>query len=602
MEIAEVLGVHLGLVNAYLEKKGDSKKDGNSDEPKMLTGTLKTRLFNFWQSKRTQVIILAAVTVIAYLGCLPNSFVSDDKPLMVSPNLINPLPTIQSDPVVAIINSYTYTLNYLINGTSPLGYHLFNLILHLAVSLIIFFFLYSFVEAKLSFLASLLFAVSPLHSEAVFWVSGRHYILYSLFLLISIIFYLRFTEAKKRIFNYICALLAFVASVYSFPEQAIVLPLFLPLLDFFRGGPKRVLQNLKYYLLFLALTAIFAYLSLGRVETRIVQVSGDAVSSQSHPVNFVITDIIALSTYTKLYLYPIGLSFYHENISTAPLALIFMASAVIFLFFFLPFYFYKVKGNRVLILASGIFLISLLPTLTPLKVSWVVAERYTYLGTLGLALLTACILNLVLNSSRKIQRPLTFALILTILAYGWITFYRGFDWRNEDGLWLATVKAEPTSSKAWNNMGDYYGRHGDMQKSFEAFVQATKLNPSYADAWHNAGNTLVQMGKLDEAIPYFEKSLQFNPNLIEAYNNLALVYHKKGDQKKAYEYLQKSISINNQSAKTYATLGVIEYENGDKQKALEALLAALKLDPTNTNLQQNIAILQNQLGAGTTAP
>ncbi len=534
-----------------------------------------------------KISLIVFLVILVYSSSLPNAMVSDDKPLMIDPSLENPLLILKSGPVNALVNSLTYTLNFFISGTQPFSYHLGNVLLHLATTLAVFFFLSILLNQRIAFLASLLFGIVPLHTEAVSWISGRHYILYTLFSLLSLIFYSLSDRLRGAKLYYCLSLTLFVLAVYSYLEMAIILPLLLLLVDLYRG---KILKRVKFYLPFFSLAGLFTLLSLARVQQRIYDVSSISQLSEA-PINYFSSVIISLSTYLKLFLLPFGLSFYHESLTFSTPVLL-LGGLLIIALLTAPIIFYK--KNRLLMLGVGIFVVTLLPTLTPFKVSWVVAERYAYFGSLGLAILLAQLFSYL---TEKINvRPLArYALAgLLIISYSLLTFLRGFDWKDEDSLWLATIRTSPTSSKALNNIGDYYGRHGEVQKSFESFVKATQINPTYSDAWHNAGNVLLQNGKFEQSIPYFEKSVQFNPNLIEGYDNMAIAYSKLGNPDKAQELISKSLTINPNAIKTYNALAQIEYENGNIQKAKEAILQGLQIDPNNPTLKQILDFLQNQ--------
>ena len=92
------------------------------------------------------------------------------------------------------------------------------------------------------------------------------------------------------------------------------------------------------------------------------------------------------------------------------------------------------------------------------------------------------------------------------------TITRNADWKNQDTLWLATAKTSPSSPQNHNNLGDYYGRQGDLEKAAEEFKTAIKLKPNYGDAYHNLANIYHQMGEDDLAIENYRKALSFNPN------------------------------------------------------------------------------------------
>lgn len=518
---------------------------------------------------------------LTYVNTFFNQLVSDDIPYITrDPNIGN----FMSGYNFQTIKGFFYTWDYFLDKTNPLPYHLTNILIHSGVVFLAFYFLSKIIRKRLAFWAVLVFAVHPLNSEAVTWISGRAYPVYALFLLLAFLAYLRAKSPPRKIFWHGSAFILFwlSASANSF---AIAFPLLLVSYELCFGGWKKNLGTISLY--FLLAVARIIYIS-PLITTRVEFLGPQVISSSDQGQNL-FSSLVSLWNYAYLFLFPKNLSFYHEDLSGAYEIKYLLLILTLVIFSLLPFIY---KHSRSIFFGLSFYALSLAATIAPIKVGWIVAERYSYLGNLGLALVLICLL-FKLFEKLKLNRGTRIACLVSIvIVLSGRTFIRNFDWKDEDSLWLATAKASPTSSKAWNNMGDYYGRHGEMQKSFEAFVKATELNPSYSDAWHNAGNTLVQVGKYDESIPYFEKSLQFNPNLIEAYNNLALVYHKKGDQVKSMEMINKSLAINPQAVKTYMLLALIEYENKNVEKSIEAIQKGLTIDPTNEVLQKNLKILQ----------
>src|SRR3989338_861953 len=128
--------------------------------------------------------ILIALCFLVYANSLNNAFVSDDIPaILKNPAISHPL-RFWLDPF-NLLNSFSY----LIAGYSPFLYHLTSIILHSLNTILVFFFLSLFFKAESSFLGACLFAVHPIHTEAVTWVSGRPYIITSLFILVVYLLY-----------------------------------------------------------------------------------------------------------------------------------------------------------------------------------------------------------------------------------------------------------------------------------------------------------------------------------------------------------------------------------------------------------------------------
>jgi len=238
------------------------------------------------------------------------------------------------------------------------------------------------------------------------------------------------------------------------------------------------------------------------------------------------------------------------------------------------------KKNRLIFFWLAFFIISLLPTLTPFGISWIVAERYVYLGTVGIIAITSYgLMGLINNKKTEAIGYLIF--IIIILSLMTRTIVRNFDWENQDTLWLAAAKTSPSSAQNHNNLGDLYGRHGDLKRSAEEFRIAIKLNPYYADAYHNLGNTYQQMGSPAAALENYQLALKYNPNLWQSYQNIAAIYFNQEKYDLAEKEIQKSIKVFPNNPQLHVNLGVIYLKMKDKKKAEESFMKALTIDPKN---------------------
>jgi len=251
-------------------------------------------------------------------------------------------------------------------------------------------------------------------------------------------------------------------------------------------------------------------------------------------------------------------------------------------------YFFK-KERRIFFWLS-FFLIALSPTLTPLRISWWVAERYAYLAVLGIFVIAGfAILKIGQKFNNQELSWIIFALI--ILALSGRTIIRNMDWKNQDTLWLATAKTSPRSPKNHNNLGDYYFRHGEYQKAIEEFKTAIELMPNYGDAYHNLANVYRQIGDSEEAIANYQKALSLNPNLWQSHQNLAARYFESGEFELALQELEAAIKINPQNPALFINLGILYLQLDEKEKAKEALQQALQLDPQDQRAKEMLQTL-----------
>uniref|UniRef100_A0A182VFL2 Glycosyltransferase RgtA/B/C/D-like domain-containing protein n=1 Tax=Anopheles merus TaxID=30066 RepID=A0A182VFL2_ANOME len=118
----------------------------------------------------------------------------------------------------------TFRWNYLLHGLEPAGYHLVNVLLHTIVSLMYFRMCAMLLSETASFAAALLFAVHPIHTEAVTGVVGRAETLSSVFFLAAFIFYTKATRRKKSTgWRFLCLSMLFVATAMLCKEQGITI-------------------------------------------------------------------------------------------------------------------------------------------------------------------------------------------------------------------------------------------------------------------------------------------------------------------------------------------------------------------------------------------
>lgn len=195
---------------------------------------------------------------------------------------------------------------------------------------------------------------------------------------------------------------------------------------------------------------------------------------------------------------------------------------------------------------AGFFLIWLViglsPTLLPLGVAWIVAERYVYFGAIGVFVLIAW--GLVSLAQKPKQTEAGWAVITLLVCLLIVrTLVRNSNWQNQDVLWLSAERTSPTSPQNHNNLGDLYGRRGDFKLAERHFMQAISLNQNYADAMHNLANTYFQTGKLDEAMEWYTKALKFKPSLWQSHQQLGSIYYQKGDKQKALAEFKKALGI-----------------------------------------------------------
>ena len=509
--------------------------------------------FVSWLKNNWRIILgLIFLVFIIYINGLNGAFVSDDVNwIPKNPNIGNfkAYFQINNRPAIWII----YYLIHLLGGINPFFYRLPNLIFHIGNTITIFYLLNLLINKRVAIFTSLIIAVHPILVESVTWIAGGSYAAYTFFFLLSFIFYL---FAKKKAGLYFFTFIFLLISL-SFSEKGVVLFLMFPLYEIAFGSLKKMW---KFFLPFLAVGLLVAIILINQIGGKVI---GLKIYNYVQPGydNPLLKIPIAVTEYLRLIVWPSDLSLYRNELSFTWLE--FSIRAGIFLIFLLIIFFSYRKQKNIFFWLS-LFIISLLPTLTPLRIASVVAERYVYLGSIGIFTVIGIIFD-YLSQNEKLRKSIYIIFAVTITALSIRTMVRNHDWANEDNLWVASAKVSPNDPNVLNNLGDMYGRHEDYQKAIESFSLAIKLKPDYADAYHNLANiqtALYLKEKKEEylksAIDNYLQAIKYNPLLWQSHQNLAIIY----------------------------------FNIGKSDKAVEEITQAIKINPTNPDLQNNLEFLK----------
>lgn len=487
--------------------------------------------------------LLGFLVFIVYANSFPNGFVADDIPGILQNKDIGNFSAIFSHPLgyLGFLRDFFYYFINKIGGLNPLYYRLFNVCLHLGSTWLIFAILTRVLNPRIGLFAASLFAVHPIQSEAVTWISGGPYSQYTFFLLFSFLLYLVYKDKPSFKF-YLLSLVSFLLSLLS-TEKGAVFPLILILYEYSFGNVKTGWKRIiPFFIISGAWFLLFLY--FGQIGDR-VSLLQNTYYQEGGMENPLIQIPVAISSYLNLIFIPIGLTLYHSEETILNNFEYFTRLTVFIIFIFSLVY--CLKKNKSVFFWLSFFFMSLWPVLLPLKISSVVAERYVYLGSLGLYVVMALFAE-KLSQIDKNPKVFYVFLIMILPVLGILTIARNADWKNQDTLWLAAAKTSPSSAQNHNNLGDYYGRRENYEKAVEEFQTAIKLQPNYGDAYHNLGNTYQQMQKYDLALANYQKALELNPNLWQSYVNIGIIYYNYGDRKKAQEEFQKALEINPQNA------------------------------------------------------
>lgn len=537
-----------------------------------------------WFTKNWKILVFLTLLVsVTYFNSLKNDFVSDDITTIKNSPLIGQTSYFMQLPYFNLVSPRALTI-FIIHqffGLNPLFYRLSNILPHLGSTILIYFLIKRFFASPIPLATASIFAVHPILTEGVSWISGGPYSNGTFFALFSFFLYLQ--SQNKKLWFYLLSIIFFLLATL-FTEKFLILPLIIVLYEFCGGNIKR---NWKRLFPFFAVSASLLITLFNLLGNR-VGVSAKTSYAEPGINNPFIQIPIVVTTYLKLIFWPQDLSANHsEGIFTTPQYL--LSLVVFFLFLGLIIYFFK-KDRRIFFWLS-FFFIALSPTLTPFKVSDVIAERYVYFASLGVFVFIAWLIQKI-GVLTKNQKVTYLVFIIIIMALSTRTILRNMDWKDQNTLWVATAKTSPLIAQNHVNLGALYAQQNNWEKAIEEFKTAIKIEPKYERAYHNLATAYYVLKKYDLAVENYQKALSLDPNISESYQNLAVIYLNSGKLDLAKENTEKAININPDKKNSYALLGTIYQRLGEKQKAKEQFEKALELDPEDNRIKQLLIELE----------
>jgi protein O-mannosyl-transferase len=423
----------------------------------------------------------------------------------------------------------SYMLDWQLFGSNPAGYHLTNLIFHIANTLLLFLVLKRMTDAVWpSAFAAALFALHPLHVESVAWVSERKDVLSTFFWLLAMWAYLRYVK-QPGISRYLLILLVFALGLMAKP-MLITLPFVFLLLDYWPLGRIGRFQWRIVYRLILEKIPFVALSVISSVIAYLAQQSGGAVT-QLAKLGLKIriyNALISYVTYIEKMIWPSRLTVFYplvgRNISVPYVvisAAILLAVTILVLRF--------AKNHRYLFTGWFWYLGTLLPVIGLITVgSHAMADRYSYITLTGLFIIIAWGLPELLAGWRYKKNALILSALLIISIMSICTHIQLRYWRNSQTLFQHALDVTKDNYVAHYCIANFLFSQGKPDEVIYHYLEAIRILPDYVDALSDLGAVLHREGRIDEAIGYYRRTLEINPRFTRVHLNLAAALADKG--------------------------------------------------------------------------
>jgi len=492
----------------------------------------------------------------------------------------------------------THSVDYVVWGMNPLGYHLGNVLLHAANAALVYALALHLLGAAMpvaaviarrvgAAAATLAWALHPLRAESVAWITERRDVLAGFFGLLAVLAYLRFTAATDRRRTWYVASLGLFALGLLSKSMLVSLPVVLLVLDVYplrrvpppawRSADARALVVEKVPFLLLSLASVVVTSTTMVRTVRLTSLALYPLSARlamaAYGLVFYPWKTVAPLDLMPIYELPASVSLLDTRF-LAPVVLVIGASAALIL----------ARRRWPAGLAAGLAYGVLLAPVAGLVHAGpqLVADRFSYLPSLALALLLGAGVTAVMRQPRLAPAVLA-AVSVWIVSMAALTWAQVQTWRDTDTLFGYAIEVDPDCAWCHAQYGAVLGLRGDFVRAIPLLERAAALRPQRGGDQAQAGLALLKAGRATDAVPYLHRAVAIQPANLDAVTNLGLALVEIGEAADALSYLERAASA--RPAATAPRVGLVRtYRALGRPAAAAAELAVLRrLDPALAN-------------------
>ena len=474
----------------------------------------------------------------------------------------------------------TFWLDHRLWGFAPAGFHAVNLLLHFANVLLLWRLLLRMAVPGAWMIAAL-FAVHPVHVEAVAWVIGRKDLLATLFYLSAGGAWLRFLDEPRPSRQYTCyglALALFAAGLLC-KSIGVTLPVALLICQWWRHGHVTWVD--------LRRVAPFFAVGLGIAAADLSYYREDVAAwiTRYSPVERMLLAAHALWFYLGTLLWPTGLAviYPHWEVTVAdPLAWGYVAAAVAVA---AALWFLRHRIGRGPLAGVLFFAVTLSPVLGFVNYGYMqfsfVADRYQYLAGIGPLAVIVGTAAWGLTKLPEIAGKVALGLALAVLVLlGTLSWRQAGIYRDEITFFNHVISYNPTAWNAHLNLGKALFESGRREEGLAAIRTELTLRPDSFKAHYSAGLMFLHLDRLDESEKHMRRALELNPRYPDTILNLGGLHLKRGEYEEALALYRRAVEMTSDNAVAWSNMGIALYSLDRADEALQSFDRALALDPT----------------------
>lgn len=536
------------------------------------------------------IAIIAVLGILLYSNTLHNEFLWDDEHYIYRnvyvknfdlKNLLTKnvgAGAQRPDNFYRPLQMLSYAIIYKFAGLNVVPYHCFNIALHILNSILIFIFILEFVvkgDKKVAFIASLVFIVHPIYTEAVTYINGTADPLYTFFSLLGLLCYAKYISFKKSLYGFLAVLLCIFAVLSKetgmiYPVLLLIYAIFanyskteetftsvskkaikkLPKVDnkmaksgytFFGKAIKFAKEN--YFIFICAiLTIIYFILRLTVLNFKNTLNFYDTENIYTKNLHYrIFTFIKVLLIYYGLLLFPLHL---HME-RTVPISITLDSDVMFSLLLLIIFGIVTLriyKKHPTILYGAVWFYTALLPVSGIIPINILLSEHWLYLPSIGVWIMFSYIYTKIINK-KTVKYIIGGVGLLWTIFLSIRTVYRNRDWRDPITFYEQTLKYAPWSTRVMNNLAMAYDERGDVMKALELYKRAIANEDIYPELHHNLANVYLKLNDVENAIIEYKKAISMAPRFIHSYKRLAMLYISLRRYDDAKELLGKAVEI-----------------------------------------------------------
>jgi tetratricopeptide (TPR) repeat protein len=563
-------------------------------------------------SSKKRWIVLSTLVVLTFWVYWPVTnfeFVNFDDPLYVTKNR-NVLAGITLAGIKWAFTQFNSTgnwhpltwLSHMVDcqlSLNPGAHHFTNLLFHVANTALLFALLTTATGALWrSAMVAALFAWHPLHVESVAWVSERKDVLSTFFGLLSLLWYLGYTQrlalgGRKAKASYTLSFLAFGIGLMCKP-MLVTLPCLLLLLDVWplrrlevslpRNGDRSVRRLFLEKVPFIILTSISCVITFMAQKAGGTVANLESVSISSRLLN----SLLSYGGYLGKIFWPINLSVFYPYRTQFPIAEI--VFAIILLIGIALLAIFAFRRSSYLLIGYLWFLGTLVPVIGLIQVGeQAMADRYSYIPSIGIFI--AVVWGIAAFWRARGLHPTALGVVATtilLLCFSATSIQLGA-WRNSLTLFDHALKVWEPNALAHHNLGEELSQRGNQREAIIHYTRAISLRPNYPSAYLNLGNSLNLQGDAESAIRHYLKAIEQQPDYAKAHYALATSFATQKRISEAEAHFKAAIKSSPTYVEAHIDLGNLLFTQNRREEAIAHLTEAVRLEPSSSDAQYSLA-------------